>query len=45
MAIKKILAVGKKILETEIKGLNSLKKNLNNNFSIAVNLILENKKK
>ena len=45
MAVKKILAVGKEILETEIKGLNSLKKSLNNNFSIAVNLILENKKK
>ena len=43
--MKKILSVGREVLATEIKGLGSLKKSLNNNFSKAVNLILESKNK
>ena len=45
MPMKKILSVGREVLATEIKGLGSLKKSLNNNFSKAVNLILESKNK
>lgn len=44
MSTKKIYALGKDIIETEIKGLKALKSSLNKDFSNAVELILESKK-
>ena len=44
MSKKKIFTIGKDIIETEIKGLKALKTSLGNDFSKAVQLILESKK-
>ena len=40
MSKKKIFTIGKDIIETEIKGLKALKSSLSNDFSKAVELIL-----
>lgn len=44
MSKKKIYSLGKDIIETEINGLKALKSSLNEDFSNAVELVLENKK-
>ena len=44
MSEKKIFTIGKDIIETEIKGLKALKTSLGDDFSKAVQLILESKK-
>ena len=44
MSTKKIYSIGKDIIEKEIKGLKALKSSLNEDFSKAVELILDSKK-